>query len=60
MTVKAITKVRPAKHISFTMATFARLEDYIKQHFAGHRALSMVVDRAVVEYLNRHKGNGKV
>ena len=54
------TKVRPAKHISFTKATFARLDAYLKQHFTGHRALSMVVDKAVGEYLDRHEGNGKV
>lgn len=54
------TKARPAKHISFTKATFARLEAYLKQHFTGHRALSMIVDRAIEEYLDRHEGNGEV
>ena len=54
------TKARPAKHISFTKATCARLEAYLEQHFPGHRALSMIVDRAVEEYLDRHGNNGKV
>lgn len=54
------TKVRPAKHISFTKATFAKLEAYLKQHYTGHRALSMIVDKAVEEYLERHERNGEV
>ena len=54
------TKARPAKHFSFTKATFARLEAYLKQHFTGHRALSMIVDKAVEEYLERHERNGEV
>jgi len=51
---------RATKHISFTRPTLNRLEAYLKQHFTGHRALSMVVDKAVKEYLDNHKGNGKV
>ena len=53
-------KARPAKHISFTKETFARLNNYIEKHFLGHRALSMIVDTAVSEYLDRHKGNGRI
>ena len=60
MKTTANRKTRPAKHISFTKNTLARLEAYVKQHFPGHRALSIVVDRAVDEYLDRHEGNGKV
>ena len=54
------TKARPAKHISFTKETFARLNNYIDKHFLGHRALSMLVDKAVEEYLDRHEGNGSI
>jgi len=53
-------KARPAKHISFTKETFARLDNYLKKHFLGHRALSMIVDTAVSEYLDNHEGNGRV
>jgi len=60
MTVKTSRKARPAKHISFTRTTFARLETYLKQHFPGHHALSMIVDMAVEEYLERHDRNGEV
>ena len=42
------TKARPAKHISFTKETFARLNDYIEKHFLGHRALSMLVDLSLI------------
>ena len=53
-------KARPAKHISFTKDTFTRLEAYLSKHFLGHRALSMLVDKAVSEYLDRHEGNGRL
>ena len=54
------TKARPAKHISFTKETFARLNNYLEKHYLGHRTLSMIVDTAVSEYLDRHKGNGSI
>jgi len=48
------------RHINFTKATLTRLEAYLRQHFPGHRTLSMVVDRAVGEYLDRHERNGEL
>ena len=53
------TKARSAKHISFTKTTSTRLDAYLKQHFTGHRALSIIVDKAVDEYLDRHERNGE-
>lgn len=54
------TKIWPDRHVSFTKSTAARLDAYLEQYYPGHRALSMVVDKAVVEYLDRHENNGKV
>jgi len=56
----ASSKIRATKHISFTRETFQKLEAYLEKHYGNHRALSMVVDKAVEEYLARHKGNGRV
>jgi len=47
-------------HISFSKETLAQLNVYLAKYFSGRRALSMLVDRAVKEYLARHKGNGKI
>jgi len=47
-------------HISFSKETLARLNSYLSKYFAGRRALSMLVDRAVNEYLDQHKGDGKI
>jgi len=49
-----------SKHISFSKETLAQLEAYLDKYFAGRRALSMLVDRAALEYLTRHKGDGKI
>ena len=54
------TKIWPDRHVSFTKITAAKLDAYLKQYYPGHHALSMVVDKAVGEYLDKHKGNGKV
>lgn len=46
---------RQDKHIYFTASTIAKLEAYLEQTFGTHRARSMIVQRAVEEYLAKHK-----
>lgn len=44
------------RHIYFTRPTLDRLENYIYENFGTHRALSMIVQKAVEEYLVRQQG----
>ncbi len=46
---------RPSLHIYFTDKTHERLRNFVRNRFGGHRALSMVVQQAVVEYLDREE-----
>lgn len=43
----------PRVNIYFTDKTLDELRDYIKKRYDGHRAMSMIVQRAVVEFLRR-------
>lgn len=51
-------KTRATKHISFTIECYQRLGAYLEKYYGNHRALSMLVDKAVSEYLDRHKRDG--
>jgi len=55
-----MARPKNGKHIYFSKETLARLNSYLSKYFAGRRALSMLVDRAVNEYLDQHKGDGKI
>ena len=46
-------EVRQDRHIHLTEKTIERLERYLKRNFGGHRALSMICEKAIIEYLDR-------
>jgi len=46
---------RPSLHIYFTDKTHDRLRNFVQDRFGSHRALSMVVQQAVEEYLDREE-----
>ena len=50
-------EVRHDRHIHLTEKTIERLERYLKRNFGGHRALSMICEKAIIEYLDRQEGN---
>jgi len=53
-------KTRPSLHIYFTDKTQNRLRNFVQSRFGSHRALSMIVQQAVEEYLNREEAQEKV
>jgi hypothetical protein len=46
-------KKTPSLHIYFTKDTHDRLLGYVQGRFGSHRALSMIVQEAVNQYLDR-------
>ena len=46
---------RPSLHIYFTDKTSERLRNFVRKRFGSHRALSMTVQQAVQEYLDREE-----
>lgn len=46
---------RPSLHIYFTQKTYDRLRKFVQSRFGSHRALSMIVQQAVEEYLDREE-----
>jgi len=42
-----------SKHVKFQATTYRLLEEYIRRRYNGFRVLSMVVDKAVKEFLER-------
>lgn len=46
------------RHIYFTQPTLKRLERYIRRNFGGHHALSMIVQKAVDEFLDKEETSG--
>ena len=46
------------RHIYFTADTLERLETYLVINFGTHRALSMIVQKAVNDYLDKIGFNG--
>ncbi|HUW47054.1 MAG TPA: hypothetical protein VMW50_14860 [Dehalococcoidia bacterium] len=53
-------ETRADRHIIFTLATVQKLETYLSKYYKNHRAMSMIVDKAVEEYLDRHKKDGEL
>lgn len=47
------------RHIYFTEPTLTRLESYLQRNFGTHRALSMIVQKAVDEYLEKNDNKDK-
>lgn len=45
------------RHIYFTRETLDRLEAYLNKNFGRHRALSMIVQKAVEEYLEKQNAS---
>lgn len=43
------------RHIYFTRPTLDKLEKYLLENFGTHRALSMIVQKAIEEYLERQQ-----
>lgn len=51
-----VTKVAPQrshKHINFSRETYTRLLKYLEKNYGPNRGVSLVVDRAVREFLDR-------
>lgn len=42
-------------NIYFTEETLTRLRKFISKKYGGHHALSLIVQEAVKEYLDKHK-----
>ncbi len=53
-------KTRPSLHIYFTDKTQDRLRNFVQRRFGSHRALSIIVQQAVKEYLDREEAQEKV
>lgn len=47
------------RHIYFTEPTLTRLERYLRENFGTHRALSMIVQKAVDEFLEKNDNKDK-
>lgn len=52
-------KTRPSLHIYFTDKTRERLRNFVQRRFGSHRALSMIVQQAVEQYLDREEAQTK-
>lgn len=48
-----MTEKGKGKHIYLTAQTVFRLEAFLAQNFGTHRALSMIVQKAIEDYLNK-------
>ncbi len=48
---------RYTKHIYFTKETFERADRFIKKEWGSHHAWSLVTQKAMNEYLDRHEAN---